>query len=93
MSFNVVMILLFIYVSTISSFMTDLNEKTLMSDFAGRSPGQAILIGIVVVTIALAGATALFKTFWNRLITDLFPIRALDTNEALAVIMIMALFI
>lgn len=94
-TFNLTLVLYIIVVSIFSGF----NESSdiLKMAFQGEGPQGGTLalyvIGFLSILLLLIywGAT-LFKKFWNLFLMDVFKVRAINNTEALALILMTALF-
>ena len=84
-------LLLFIYVSVIGLLTFLASDKA-----SGATPLGLVLsiaLDFVFVVAALFIGTYFLREFWNRLITDLFAIRSLSFQEAMAFALIMSLIL
>ena len=90
--FNVVLIVYLTYLSFVSYLFSDDRIHVPMDDFFNASPGGAMCAAFLLLAAAVFAGAWLIKIFWNRLITDLFSVRRIEFQEALAMLLIMAIF-
>jgi len=60
------------------------SSPTYLNRMLGDRTALIVAIAIVSLAVFLGLGAALLHSFWNRLITDLFRVRALAYKEALA---------
>jgi hypothetical protein len=89
-SSNILMFLYLIYTGLITYLFTpECSRPVPMDDFFRIAPVAAIIVAIALgVTGVLTGAF-IIRSFWNRLVASLFPIRHLNYQEALAIILML----
>ncbi len=55
------------------------------------SKSLAIVLAIVIVITMIVVGSALFRLFWNKFISDVFKLRSISLNEAIAIILLFAI--
>jgi hypothetical protein len=55
------------------------------------SPTFALVLAVLVVVVVVLWGAALLRAFWNRWIVDVFKVREITYDEAIALILILAI--
>ncbi|RZB33835.1 MAG: hypothetical protein SRB2_03671 [Desulfobacteraceae bacterium Eth-SRB2] len=72
-------------------FNPKIDEKVPWDEFYNAFPVLSIIISFILgITLLLWGAK-LFEAFWNRLISDIFKLREINFQEALALILVISI--
>lgn len=86
---------LFLYIcfATLSHFLLGPKpvRDSLWDELFGFSKTLSISLALVDFLVLILGGAALAKAFWNRWVTDVFHLRAITYDEALAIYLLMNL--
>jgi hypothetical protein len=93
-TFNTVLFL-YLCVSSIISYLFDpeSDAKVPWDVVYEWSPSFAIITGVLMVLIMALWGALLVKLFWNRFISDIVKIRIISYDEALAIVLMIAILL
>ncbi|MFV2016732.1 MAG: hypothetical protein ACC656_14975 [Candidatus Heimdallarchaeota archaeon] len=87
--FNVVLFFYMFFVTMIEYlFEPETKDIAPWDAIYNISPVISIVVAIAFMLILVLGGAKLFQIFWNRFILDIFKIRHITFQEALAIILI-----
>lgn len=90
--FNVALFLYFGTSITINAlFEPESKEKVPWDLLYDWSPLFAITVSALIAIILALWSAVLVRIFWNRLISDIFNIREISSDESLAIVLIIAI--
>lgn len=92
--FNLVLFAYFcvsIFVSLV--FAPQTNEKALWDKVYETFPVVSVTVAIIMGLSLLLWGAKLLELLWNRLISDIFKLRAINFQEALAIVLIFAIVV
>lgn len=89
---NIVMLLFICVAYLVEYFFTpETVQKVPYERFFDKSPFIATIVAVLLALGLLAGAAALVRLFWNRFVADVFKIRSITLQEAIAIILVMTI--
>lgn len=72
-------------------FDPKIDEKVPWDTVYNAFPILSILLAFIIGIALLLWGVLLFETFWNRLISDIFELREINFQEALALILVISI--
>jgi hypothetical protein len=86
-------LLLFICVAYLIEyfFTPETVQKVPYERFFDKSPFIATIAAVLLALGLLAGAAVFVRQFWNRFVAEVFKIRSITLQEAIAIILVMTL--
>lgn len=67
-------------------------ESAPMDHFFNQYPFISIASALIMALFAIGVGSLFLKSFWNRLVTDLFNVREIEYQESLSILLILSLF-
>ena len=92
--FNLVLIC-YLFISYFMSVLFEpVNEEKVPWDSVYEAfPVLSIILAVAIALVIILWGTKLFELFWNRLISNLFKIRAINFQEALSIVLVFTIII
>ncbi|MHB1185890.1 MAG: hypothetical protein ACYC4A_14460 [Desulfobulbia bacterium] len=72
-------------------FDTNLDAKAPWDVVYESYPALSIIAALAIGVVLLLWGASIIKSFWNRLVSDIFSVRELEFQEALAMVLILAI--
>ena len=90
--FNILLFLYLIYASLVAClFDPEGDNHVLMDDFFEIAPAASVVVAILLGVALIFTGALVIRGFWNRLVTSLFMSRPISYQEALAIILMVAI--
>ena len=92
--FNLLLICYLFISYFISVLFEPLNEEKVPWDSVYEAyPVLSIILAVAIALAIILWGTKLFELFWNRLISNIFKIRAISFQEALSIVLVLTIVI
>lgn len=92
--FNVVLFLYLLFVSLMGYlFDPESHKKVPWDEIYAWSPPFATITAFFIGLLLIFWGAAIIRIFWNRFVVDVFKIRTITYNEALAISLILAIIL
>ncbi len=86
-------LLIFIFISYLAEyfFAPETVQKAPYEYFFDKSPFMATVAAVLLVLVLIGVGASLLRLFWNKFVADVFKIRNVTFQEAIAIILVMAI--
>ena len=93
-TFNVVLFLYLVFLAGAQFLLEPIpNQETPLDWVYQWNPVLAVLLGLLIMGVTIFWGSKLFQYFWNRLLTDMFKVRAITFNEAMGIFLIFSIIV
>ncbi len=86
-------LLIFIFISYLVEyfFTPETVQKARYEYFFDKSPFMATVSAVLLVLVLITVGALLVRLFWNKFVADVFKIRTITLQEAIAILLIVAI--